>query len=106
MEMIIICLLCIENLLLLVRLIIDCVRALTKRERLFIFYICKRSGEVFMDNLPFERSFNFVNLTELPPKPRKLGLTEIRGPYYEAFTLEQLKSLLETWGYYIDGFKF
>lgn len=55
---------------------------------------------------PFKRSFSFVNLKELPPKPRKAGLIEIRGPYYEAFTVQGLKDLLETWGYYIDGFKF
>ncbi len=54
----------------------------------------------------YERSFKFVNLKELPEKPRRLGLTEVRGPYYEAFTLGQLESLLSTWGHYIDGFKF
>jgi phosphosulfolactate synthase (CoM biosynthesis protein A) len=59
-----------------------------------------------MDNKPFQRSFKFVDLKELPPKPRKSGLIEIRGPYYEAFTVSQLKGLLETWGFYIDGFKF
>lgn len=54
----------------------------------------------------FQRNFNFVDLKELPPKPRKTGLIEIRGPYYEAFTTQQLQDLLNTWGYYIDGFKF
>lgn len=53
-----------------------------------------------------DRAFSFVNLKSLPKKPRQVGLTEIRGPYYEAFTVQQLKGLLETWGYYIDGFKF
>jgi phosphosulfolactate synthase (CoM biosynthesis protein A) len=53
-----------------------------------------------------QRNFKFVDIKEFPPKPRKTGLTEIRGPYYEAFTVEQLKDLLSTWGYYIDGFKF
>ncbi len=53
-----------------------------------------------------QRSFKFVDLQDLPPKPRQSGITEIRGPYYEAFTVEQLKALLDTWGYYIDGFKF
>jgi phosphosulfolactate synthase (CoM biosynthesis protein A) len=57
-----------------------------------------------MDNT--SRNFSFVDLKQLPPKPRTTGLTEIRGPYYEAFTTEQLKDLLNTWGYYIDGFKF
>lgn len=57
-----------------------------------------------MDNL--QRSFKFVDLKDLPPKPRKSGLIEVRGPYYEAFTTQQLEDLLQTWGYYIDGFKF
>jgi phosphosulfolactate synthase (CoM biosynthesis protein A) len=59
-----------------------------------------------MVNNHFQRSFKFVDLKELPPKPRKSGLIEIRGPYYEAFTVNQLKDLLSVWGYYIDGFKF
>lgn len=54
----------------------------------------------------YERNFPFVNLKPLAPKPRTSGLVEIRGPYYEAFTVQQLQGLLETWGYYIDGFKF
>src|SRR5262245_37910510 len=62
--------------------------------------------ETYMDGKAFQRSFSFVDLKTLPPKPRKTGLTEIRGPYYEAFSVEQLHGLLETWGYYIDGFKF
>lgn len=59
-----------------------------------------------MSKEKFHRCFDFVNLKELPPKPRKWGLTEIRGPYYEAFTLDQFEGLLKTWGYYIDGLKF
>ncbi|WP_242601944.1 phosphosulfolactate synthase [Legionella yabuuchiae] len=54
----------------------------------------------------YKRSFEFVNLKELPPKPRTTGLTEVRGPYYEAFTTQQLHGLLTTWGHYIDGLKF
>ncbi len=54
----------------------------------------------------FNRCFDFVDLKNLPPKPRNHSLTEIRGAYYEAFTVEQFKSLLETWGHYIDGLKF
>jgi phosphosulfolactate synthase (CoM biosynthesis protein A) len=53
-----------------------------------------------------EYAFNFLKIFELPPKPRKIGITEIRGPYYEAFTTNQLESLLKDWGEYIDGFKF
>lgn len=59
-----------------------------------------------MTDNQYQRSFSFVDLKELAPKPRKTGLTEIRGPYYEAFTIEQLHALLITWGHYIDGFKF
>ncbi len=59
-----------------------------------------------MDSNHFQRSFKFVDLKELPPKPRKAGLIEIRGPYYEAFSVNQLEDLLATWGHYIDGFKF
>lgn len=59
-----------------------------------------------MNNNHYKRSFSFVDLKELPDKPRKTGLTEVRGPYYEAFTVKQLKHLLSTWGHYIDGFKF
>lgn len=65
-----------------------------------------RIKEDNMASNTFQRNFKFVNLKELPPKPRKSGLTEIRGPYYEAFTTDQLQGLLNTWGYYIDGFKF
>ncbi|GGI81667.1 phosphosulfolactate synthase [Legionella impletisoli] len=54
----------------------------------------------------YQRAFEFVTLKELPSKPRTKGLTEVRGPYYEAFTTQQLNGLLTTWGHYIDGFKF
>lgn len=53
-----------------------------------------------------QRAFDFVNLRKLPSKPRKYGLTEIRGPYYEAFTVDEFAALLNTWGFYIDGLKF
>ena len=29
-----------------------------------------------------QRAFAFLRLNERPPKPRKRGVTEIRGPYY------------------------
>ena len=53
-----------------------------------------------------KRAFKFLNLIELPEKPRNKGIIEIRGPYYKYVSLDQLKDLLNTWGYYIDGFKF
>lgn len=53
-----------------------------------------------------KRAFSFLDIKVLKAKPRQCGKIEIRGPYYEAFTVQQFKSLLETWGYYIDGLKF
>jgi phosphosulfolactate synthase (CoM biosynthesis protein A) len=53
-----------------------------------------------------KKAFDFLNINELPPKPRKKGIVEIRGPYYTPVTFSYLKSLLEDWGEYFDGFKF
>ena len=53
-----------------------------------------------------EKAFNFVKISEFPPKPRYDGIVEIRGPYYSAVTITYLQDLLDMWGDYIDGFKF
>jgi phosphosulfolactate synthase (CoM biosynthesis protein A) len=53
-----------------------------------------------------KKAFDFVKISELPPKPRKYGIIEIRGPYYTAVTIAYLQDLLDMWGDYIDGFKF
>ncbi len=52
------------------------------------------------------KAFDFVEISEVPPKPRKTGIIEIRGPYYAPTTTGYVKDLLEMWGDYIDGFKF
>ena len=52
------------------------------------------------------RAFDFVEISDVPPKPRKTGVIEIRGPYYAPTTIGYVKDLLEMWGDYIDGFKF
>jgi phosphosulfolactate synthase (CoM biosynthesis protein A) len=52
------------------------------------------------------KAFDFVKISEVPPKPRKTGVIEIRGPYYAPATIGYVKDLLEMWGDYIDGFKF
>ena len=52
------------------------------------------------------KAFDFVKISDLPPKPRKSGVIEIRGPYYAPMTIGYLMDLLEMWGDYIDGFKF
>ncbi len=52
------------------------------------------------------KAFDFVEISDVPPKPRKTGVIEIRGPYYAPTTIGYVKDLLEMWGDYIDGFKF
>ena len=52
------------------------------------------------------KAFDFIKISELPPKPRQTGIIEIRGPYYTAVTINYLEGLLDMWGDYIDGFKF
>ncbi|HLH94905.1 MAG TPA: phosphosulfolactate synthase [Xanthobacteraceae bacterium] len=53
-----------------------------------------------------EQAFSFIPRAARSTKPRRVGLTEIRGPYYSAFGLHHLADLLETMGNWIDGIKF
>jgi len=53
-----------------------------------------------------ERSFPFLRINERKNKPRKHGLTEIRGPYYSVVGRRYLEDLLETMGNYVDSLKF
>ena len=53
-----------------------------------------------------ERAFSFVRLNDRPTKPRKRGLTEIRGPYYTPIGKRYLEDVLETMGAYVDALKF
>src|SRR5436309_11865667 len=53
-----------------------------------------------------ERAFSFLRVNERPPKPRKVGVTEIRGPYYTPMGKRYLADVLETMGPYIDSLKF
>jgi len=51
--------------------------------------------------------FDLIKKFELPEKPRKIGITEIRGPYYTFEpTPKQLKDFLEVYEEFVDGFKF
>jgi len=52
------------------------------------------------------RSFPFLRVNEREAKPRKRGLTEIRGPYYSAIGRRYLEDLFETMGAYVDSLKF
>ncbi|KIE58273.1 phosphosulfolactate synthase [Methylacidiphilum kamchatkense Kam1] len=53
-----------------------------------------------------ERAFDFIPLNEREQKPRKVGLTEIRGPYYTPVGKHYLEDLFDTMGNYIDILKF
>ena len=53
-----------------------------------------------------ERSFPFLQVNQREIKPRKRGLTEIRGPYYSVVGRRYLEDLFETMGAYVDSLKF
>jgi phosphosulfolactate synthase (CoM biosynthesis protein A) len=53
-----------------------------------------------------ERAFPFIPLNQRQSKPRNLGVTEIRGPYYTPMGKRYLQDILETMGIYIDSLKF
>src|SRR5437870_3595414 len=53
-----------------------------------------------------ERAFAFLEINQRQEKPRTIGLTEIRGPYYTPMGRRYLADLLETMGWYIDSLKF
>ena len=53
-----------------------------------------------------ERAFGFLEINRREEKPRKIGLTEIRGPYYTPMGRRYLEDVLETMGAYVDALKF
>ena len=53
-----------------------------------------------------DRAFGFLKVNPRPPKPRRRGLTEIRGPYYSPVGRRYLEDLFETMGHYVDTLKF
>src|SRR3989442_8098212 len=53
-----------------------------------------------------QRSFSFLRINERENKPRRRGLTEIRGPYYSVVGRRYLEDLFETMGRYVDSLKF
>ncbi len=55
---------------------------------------------------PEERAFSFLPLNEREAKPRRHGVTEIRGPYYTPMGRRYLEDVLETMGSYVDVLKF
>jgi phosphosulfolactate synthase (CoM biosynthesis protein A) len=59
-----------------------------------------------MNSKPSKRSFSFLRVNEREGKPRKRGLTEIRGPYYSVIGRRYLEDLFEMMGNYVDSLKF
>jgi phosphosulfolactate synthase (CoM biosynthesis protein A) len=53
-----------------------------------------------------ERGFEFIPINKRENKPRKRGVTEIRGPYYSPMGKRYLEDILETVGWYVDHLKF
>ncbi len=53
-----------------------------------------------------ETTFTFIPRAARTHKPRKTGLTEIRGPYYSAYGPRHLADILETMGLWVDGLKY
>jgi phosphosulfolactate synthase (CoM biosynthesis protein A) len=55
---------------------------------------------------PEDRAFSFLRINSRQAKPRKIGVTEIRGPYYSPMGKRYLEDILETMGAYVDVLKF
>lgn len=53
-----------------------------------------------------DNPFNFIRTNKRDDKPRKNGITEIRGPYYSVMGKRYLEDVLETMGPYVDSLKF
>ena len=49
--------------------------------------------------------FDFIPRAYRPEKPRKFGLTEIRGPYYSTYGTRHLADVLDVAGEWVDGVK-
>ncbi|HKH20840.1 MAG TPA: phosphosulfolactate synthase [Gammaproteobacteria bacterium] len=50
-------------------------------------------------------SFDFIPRAYRPEKPRSVGLTEIRGPYYSTYGTRHLADVLDVAGQWVDGVK-
>ncbi|WP_373893916.1 phosphosulfolactate synthase [Virgibacillus sp. CBA3643] len=53
-----------------------------------------------------QRAFQKIRMNSRQEKPRNLGITEIRGPYYAVMGKRYLQDILETMGDYVDILKF
>ncbi|GAA3760175.1 phosphosulfolactate synthase [Microbacterium kribbense] len=50
-------------------------------------------------------AFNFIPRAYRAPKPRTVGLTEIRAPYYSTFGTRHLADVFDVAGAWVDGIK-
>ena len=48
----------------------------------------------------------FIRSNPRPPKPRKVGVTEIRGPYYSAYGKRHWQDIMDIMAHHVDGLKF
>lgn len=53
-----------------------------------------------------EKTFDLLNKNERETKPRKTGITEIRGPYYAVMGKRYLQDIMETMSEHVDSLKF
>jgi hypothetical protein len=53
-----------------------------------------------------EHGLGFIRSNPRTSKPRKHGVTEIRGPYYSAYGKRHLQDVMDIMGHHIDGLKF
>ncbi len=53
-----------------------------------------------------DNPFHFLRMNKREKKPRSVGITEIRGPYYSVMGKNYLEDVLSTMGDYIDSLKF
>ena len=52
------------------------------------------------------KNFDFINKNERDAKPRTIGITEIRGPYYAVMGKGYLTDIMETMSDHVDSLKF
>lgn len=57
------------------------------------------------DTTQHDVSFDFVPRAHRPAKPRSVGLTEIRAPYYSTFGTRHLQDVFDVAGQWVDGIK-
>ncbi|KAL3820660.1 hypothetical protein ACJIZ3_006565 [Penstemon smallii] len=49
---------------------------------------------------------SFLEEEDRPEKPRRYGVTEMRGPHYSLFSQNLLQDVFESMGQFVDGLKF